>query len=1157
MQDVKATRVLSWLEERLSLQGATTDQMVQGDHQQQAETNVTVRNIITSMRLIAEVDWAEVFESVSLVDDALRRGSNFADLDFPTRNSYRSSIEELARGSKLTELEIARAVLAACGRPAGTGDFHDPREADPGFHLIAGGRRAFEKAIAFRPPLASLPHRLNEALGITGYAAIVLLLAAFLLAVPLVLMGAGAGMAAVAVLAVLGLIPAIDAAVPLVNRAIAREMDSLALPGLALRDGVPASLRTLVVMPTLLATVADVEEHVRRLEVHYLASQDQELYFALLSDWVDADAEAVEGDAQVFETAAAEIDRLNRQYGPGPAGARFHLLHRRRLWNPSQRKWMGWERKRGKIHELNRLLRGIGPTSFVNVHGQAPAPPPNVRYVITLDADTRMPPQTARRLIGKMAHPLNRPDFDAAARYVIDGHGLLQPRVTPSLPVGREASLLQRVFSRNGGIDPYAFTVSDVYQDLFDEGSYTGKGIYDVDAFEAALADRVPENTLLSHDLFEGVFVRSGLVSDIEVVEEFPAQYDAAVARQHRWTRGDWQLLPWILGRAGASGRTGAVPVVGRWKMLDNLRRSLSAPATVAALIAGWMLPLNVAVVWTAFLLAMLAIPPMLPALAAVLPRRRDFSVLGHARAFGREVGLAACEVALLVAFLAHQAWLMADAIARTLWRLATRRNLLEWVTAAQATRSARVELAAYYRFMWSSVAIGAAAPLAAWYAGGPWLIALPLAAAWMAAPAIAYRASRSRPVTGHAPVSDADARALRLVARRTWRYFERFVTAGDSMLPPDNFQETPREVVAHRTSPTNIGLYLLAAVSARDFGWTGTTDMAARLEATLETMGRMQRFRGHFYNWYDTQDLRPLEPRYVSSVDSGNLAGHLIALASACRERPAGPSAGDVALAGIGDAIAVASDLLQRAARRPADPDRYDRDAGRGTRIPAAGSCACGFRHGGHGEPFARAGAAGGNGGRYGGHARKRAGRRRRARASRVGGGRATRHRQPSSRLFTPASVRQRSEGSPGGNRERGAGDGQRHGLRLPVRQPSQAALDRLPRERRPARFELLRSPRLRSAARQLYRDRQGRRAGAALVSPRAGGHPDRSRRGADLLVGIHIRVPDALARHARAGRQPAGADQPAGRDTADRVRRKPRSAVGHLGIGVQRARP
>jgi len=912
-QDVKAARVLSWLEERLSLQGVTTDQMVQGDHQQQAETNVTVRNIITSMRLIAEVDWAEVFESVSMVDDALRRGSNFADLDFPTRISYRSSIEELACGSGLTELEIAHAVLAACGRPAATGDLHDPREADPGFHLIAGGRRAFEKAIAFRPPLASLPHRLNEALGIAGYAAIVLLLGALLLAVPLMLMGAGAGMAAVAVLAVLGLIPAIDAAVPLVNRAIAREMDSLALPGLALRDGVPASLRTLVVMPTLLATVADVEEHVRRLEVHYLASQDQEIYFALLSDWVDADAEAVEGDAPVFETAAAEIDRLNRQYGPGPAGARFHLLHRRRLWNPSQQKWIGWERKRGKIHELNRLLRGIAPTSFVSVHGRAPAPPPDVRYVITLDADTRMPPQTACRLIGKMAHPLNWPDFDAARGYVIDGHGLLQPRVTPSLPVGREASLLQRVFSRNGGIDPYAFTVSDVYQDLFDEGSYTGKGIYDVDAFQAALADRVPENALLSHDLFEGVFVRSGLVSDIEVVEEFPAHYDAAVARQHRWTRGDWQLLPWILGRAGASGRArGAMPMVGRWKMLDNLRRSLSAPATVAALIAGWMLPLNVAVVWTAFLLAMLAIPPMLPVLAAILPKRRDFSVLSHARAFGRELGLAACEVALLVAFLAHQAWLMADAIARTLWRLATRRNLLEWVTAAQTTRSARVELAEYYRFMWSSVAIGAAAPLAAWYAGGPWLIALPFAAVWIAAPAIAYWASRSRPVTGPASVSDADARALRLVARRTWRYFEKFVTAGDSMLPPDNFQETPREVVAHRTSPTNIGLYLLAAVSARDFGWTGTTDMAARLEAALETMGRMQRFRGHFYNWYDTQDLRPLEPRYVSSVDSGNLAGHLIALASACRERPAGPSAGEVALAGIGDALAVASDLLQ-----------------------------------------------------------------------------------------------------------------------------------------------------------------------------------------------------------------------------------------------------
>jgi cyclic beta-1,2-glucan synthetase len=910
-QDPRVTPALAWLEARLAAQGATADEIVRDEHQRQGATNVTVRNIITSMRLISDVDWPELVESVSLVDEALRSGSDFAEMDFSTRNLYRSAIEELARGSKQTELEIARAALLAASDRNG-------RERDPGYHLIAGGRRPFEGTVGFRPPVGSWLGRFNASIGIGGYIGAVIMVAAAVLFWPLfALAGASIGGGWLGLLALLGLIPSIDAAMALVNRGVAKGFGASILPGLELRDGVPARLRTVVAVPILLTTQAALEEQIERLEIHYLASPEGEFHFALLSDWTDAATETVDGDAALVDAAAAGIDRLNRRYGRAPGEERFLLLHRRRVWNRGQQRWIGWERKRGKLHELNRLLRGATDTTFVDAGGAPPAPPAGVRYVITLDADTRMPRETARRLVGKMAHPLNHPRFDAGTRRVVEGYGVLQPRVTPSLPIGREGSLFQRIFSSMSGIDPYAAAVSDVYQDLFGEGSYTGKGIYDVDAFEAALDGRVPDSTLLSHDLFEGTFARAGLASDIEVVEEFPSRYDVAAARQHRWVRGDWQLLPWILGRgdtaAGDRSRS-LVPPIGRWKMLDNLRRSLSAPASVAALIAGWILPLQAAVLWTGFILSTIALSTLFPVLSAIVPRRPRITARSHLRALAADVRLALSLTALLVVFLAHQAWLMGDAIGRTLFRLLlSHRHLLDWVTAAQATVGPRLDLAGFYRQMSGGVAVGIVAAIVVWWFGGDaWPLAAPFVIAWFASPAIARWTSLSPLVAGRVSVSAADASALRGVARRTWRFFETFVTATDHMLPPDNFQEDPKPAVAHRTSPTNLGLYLLAAVSARDFGWAGTADTVDRLEATLATMGGLQRFRGHFYNWYDTRDLRPLDPRYVSSVDSGNLAGHLIALANACREWIGRPVASPQLVAGIDDALQLTRESLQ-----------------------------------------------------------------------------------------------------------------------------------------------------------------------------------------------------------------------------------------------------
>ena len=929
-QDPVVTPALRWLEEHLAAQGTTTDEIVRVEHQRQAAMNVTVRNVITSMRLISAFDWAEFFESVSLVDAILWTDTGFAAPDFVTRDRYRRAIEELSRCSPHDEREVAERAVSHAKRSRGEAqEASDPaadRRADPGYYLIANGRIAFEQELGFRMPIKTRLRRAYVTNATSRYLATIAIVSGVILTLFLFNSGAAeAGVAGALLLGLLALVPASDLAIALVNREVTELLGPRVLPRLALRDGVPADLRTLVVVPTLLIGPAQIAEQIERLEVHYLANPDGDLRFALLSDWTDAPEENLPGDDDLLAAGVDGIAQLNRRHGSAQDGSeRFLLFHRRRRWNESERKWIGWERKRGKLHELNRLLRGATDTSFVPSSGRAPIAPSGVRYVITLDADTRLPRGAACRLVGTMAHPLNRPRFDRGVGRVIEGYALLQPRVTPTLPTDREGSLFQRISSGPAGIDPYASAVSDVYQDLFGEGSYTGKGIYDVDAFEAALDGKVPENSLLSHDLFEGIFARAGLVTDIEFFEEFPSHYEVAVVRQHRWARGDWQLLPWIIGHAPDTSGVpirASIPLIGRWKMLDNLRRTIFAPAAFLTLIAGWTLPFASPLIWTTFVLACIAIPPLLQLLIGAIPHRRGISKRSHVRAVTTDLVLAASHVGLTVTLLADQAWLMTDAIVRTLSRVyVTRRKLLEWVTAAQAKSGFDLSLGSFYRRMNGTVAL--AATVAIFVAFQPpeiWPIAAPFAILWALSPVVAYWISLPPRVAAAQPLLEDEARTLRLTARRTWRFFETFVGPEDHALPPDNFQEEPAPVVAHRTSPTNLGLYLLSTIAAHDFGWIGMMAAVERLEATLGTMNGLERFRGHFYNWYDTRDLRPLDPKYISSVDSGNLAGHLIALGQACQEIIDRPLFGPHALSGIADAIL----LLRQSARATVDDRR------------------------------------------------------------------------------------------------------------------------------------------------------------------------------------------------------------------------------------------
>ena len=885
--DPETTPGLTWLLERLAAEGKTADEVVNETHRRQAATNVTVRNIVTSLRHISFFDWADLVEGVSLVDHALVSASSYGEMSFATRDRYRHAIEELAKRSDRSELDVANITLRLAGA-----ELADRRQRDPGFYLLGEGRPIVEDRIGFRPGVGLIFTRLLRRHAAAVYLGLVAIGTGLILALPLLMIEHWWPWRLF--MAGLALIPASDIAVVVVNRVMAALTHPAELLSLALPDGPSPELRTLVAVSAMLTRPEQVDELVERLEVHYLANPEGELHFALVSDWRDAEEPELADDAELLWAASQGVDRLNERHGPGPGGTnRFLLFHRRRVFNAAEGVYMGWERKRGKLHELNHLLRGATDTTFIPSDS---TPPEAVRYVIALDADSKLPPGAATRLVATIAHPLNRARVDEPMGRVVEGYGVLQPRVTAFLRAGG-TSFFQRVFFPPAGIDPYSAAVSDLYQDLFEEGSYAGKGISEIDTFEASLQGRIPENTLLSHDLFEGSFARAGLVSNVEVFEEFPSHYEVALARQHRWVRGDWQLLPWILGRHGP------LPPVARLKMVDNLRRSLSAPAALFTLLASFILPGIPVWPWTGFILLSLALPGLLPLLERMIPRRTTTPGAVRLRRWGTDVWRALARTLLQAAFLAHQALRMTDAIVVTLWRLTvSRRGLLTWMTAEEAERRFGLDRAGFIQRMSPSMVVGlTGTTAAALVKPEAFVAALVWSGMWVLAPLIAHRVSTPRPAKVADPPTPAENEALRLIARRTWRYFETLVTAEDNWLPPDNFQEDLGQI-AHRTSPTNIGLYLLAVLSAREFGWIGLDETLTRLEQTVATLDRLQRFNGHFFNWYDTRSGEPLAPRYVSSVDSGNLAGHLLAVSQGC-ERLRRLEPGAEVTAGIRDA--------------------------------------------------------------------------------------------------------------------------------------------------------------------------------------------------------------------------------------------------------------
>jgi cellobiose phosphorylase len=875
----------TWLDQRLSEQGFTLEQLLQADGRAQAADQVSIGNSINSLRFLSSADWPKFVESHSVVEQQLRGdpAGVYSNMSFATRDRYRHAVEEIARRGRLTEQQVARkavhlAQTEAAARPT-------DRSAHVGYYLIDAGRGALERIAQMRLSPAIILEKIARRYPLPIYlTAVTTLTLATTVAFMIVAARWGAGAVSLVLVAVPALLCAAHLGIGIVNLLATVVVRPRLLPRLDFGEGIPAPHRTAVIVPTFITSPQGIDDLLENLEVRYLANRDKNLHFVLLTDFRDAPQEVMSGDDELLTLAREGVEELNQRYVSDRPDI-FLLLHRPRRWNETERVWMGHERKRGKVVDFNTFLRGgdtagasdrfsliVGDTTHLH----------EVKYVITLDADTYLPRESARKLAAAMAHPLNRPVWDAQRCRVVDGYSILQPRVGINLP-SAQRSWFAWLFAGEPGVDPYTRMVSDVYQDLFGEGSFIGKGIYDVDSFALA-CNRFPENAILSHDLLESAYARSGLVSDIELFEDQPSHFATDSARRHRWIRGDWQIAWWLLSRVpGPENELISNPIsaLSWWKIFDNLRRSLLPAAMVLLLVGTWLLAgPGTALAATLLVLFVLVGAPVLSVLGELMVKTRDLPFYLHLRSTAGTAAKQGAQVLLTLVFLPNDALVNLDAIVRTLVRvLATRTKLLEWQTFNDAQREARTDLAAFIASMAFAPLLATASMLCLWVghkAIGP--IAAPLLALWLASPLLAWWMSRPLE-TLPVGLSPKQTVFLETLARRTWRFFEVFVNATENWLPPDNYEEHPAAQVTSRTSPTNIGLSLLSNLAAFDLGYIAAAELIDRTQKTIETIGRLPKHRGHLFNWVDTRSLQPLPPLYVSTVDSGNLVGALLIL--------------------------------------------------------------------------------------------------------------------------------------------------------------------------------------------------------------------------------------------------------------------------------------
>ncbi len=838
--------------------------------------------LIASLRRVEGVDWNELFERINAIEHILRRDpcDAYAHMDFDSRDVYRRTIAQLAKRSSATEQEVARKTLELSGTLHASANARvRQRESHVGYYLVGDGRKLLEHAVGYRPTFSERVQQVIKRWPDFSYILGIELLTLALMAT--VVLDAKIKLSGVVVALLLFLLPAAECAVALVNQLATTLFPPKPLPKLDFSDGVPAEFTTMVVVPTLLISEGQMHRAVRDLEVRFLANRDANVHFALLTDPPDA-AQQFDDKDKLADQCAHLIQALNAKYAPEGKGS-FFLFHRHRAYNESEGIWMAWERKRGKLLDFNKLLLGTNDNFPVKAGNLSLLL--NVKYVITLDSDTQLPRDAAHRLVGAIAHPLNRAVIDPATNTVVDGYGILQPRVDISIQ-SASRSRLAAIFSADAGFDIYARAVSDVYQDLFGEGSFTGKGIYEVGTFQQVLEHRFPCNTILSHDMIEGAYARAGLVSDIEVVDDYPSHMSALSRRKHRWVRGDWQIIFWLLPRVpDVFGKTVPNPlsVISRWKILDNLRRSLTEVATFVMLLCAWFFLPGKALYWTLATLAVVALPTYCQFAVSVLRAGQSLFTAIFWKNIAADFAVAQANLFMRIAWLLHQSLVTVDAIVRSIVRMTvTHERLLEWETAAEAEISRQkkspietyLELTPWLSFM-TGLILAVARPAS-------FLVALPLLALWaLSKPIGQWLNLPAQPDEAKMPAADEE--LLRQSALRTWRVFREFSTAEENWLVPDLIQ-TPASLMIHNISTTNLGLLLNSRLAAVDLGFLTVPEFVADTEHTFDSIDLMPRLEnGQLYNWYDTRTLQAVKPRFISAVDNGNLVCSLWTVKQGC----------------------------------------------------------------------------------------------------------------------------------------------------------------------------------------------------------------------------------------------------------------------------------
>lgn len=890
-QGKSVSTVTYLLDRMLKEHNSSTDTETNLDHQLQASRQVSIGNTITGLKLVSDLDWADLFESLSQVEFILRQdpADIYKEMDFESRDYYRHEVEKLARAFNTSEINVAGKAVECAVNASDAGNLASTA-GHVGYYIIGKGRKELSDRLSRQLQGKRKLSILTGKYSVTLYLSAIALFTLFLSSYFSYYANSNSVIRSInwSILAFLAaLVPCSELAVTIINCILGHVFKPSRLPKLDLKNGITDGLATMVIMPTLLTSEKRVRDLLEQLEVYFLGNRDNNLFFALVGDFRDSSQQSEQGDNNIINTALEGIRELNEKYRSDNPNI-FFYMHRLRKFNSKQGKWMGWERKRGAIVEFIRLIKKSGESGFSIMSCDA-GELPRVKYVITLDADTCLPMGTAKKLVGTIAHPLNHAVVDKAKGIVTEGYGLLQPRISVGVSSSNH-SPFTRIFAGQGGIDPYTTAVSDIYQDIFSEGIFTGKGIFDVDVFMNVLDSRLPENTILSHDLIEGCHLRAGLVTDIELVDGYPARYSSFSMRLHRWVRGDWQLLPWLAPKVrNGSGQVVENPLtaLSRWKIIDNLRRSLVNPALFILLLLGAGVLPGSFFAWFGLALAASAAPLLTGILNILLSgnvrplkvKRKTTAVTGIKASIYQSV--------LLFAFIPYQAWLMADAILRTLGRVIfTRRKMLEWITAADMENILKNDIKSFVKAMWMCIA-GALAIIAlplVRHVPEALILALPAAILWLASPVIAWIISKPT-IHKKENITVEEMAKLRRLARKTWRYFEDFAVKEDNYLPPDNYQEEPPKGAAHRTSPTNIGLLLISVLSAYDMGYISLSELCISLDNIITTIDRMEKWKGHLYNWYNTISLETMKPLYVSTVDSGNLLGYLIVLREGLKE--------------------------------------------------------------------------------------------------------------------------------------------------------------------------------------------------------------------------------------------------------------------------------